>query len=243
MVPPIPSDVSQIGRSASGDAYLFPSDEELTQRALWVAFLIVIGWTILGLGGALPLYLVSTPCLAQLGNSAVFGGSYSTLQDLSLLRLLKLFDSGEFQTANLSTLKRAEPHNDVYHARVRVIVLTALTLVLGVLPALWKIVKEFNRGVAYRKRWVEVRCEGNEMGWLGATKAPGFVGWGEKRLKDFILKSGLSSGFEARSGIGRNGARLRNRDNRSRRRGEEQPLNTTEEANLEIDIQSLFSIS
>jgi len=89
--------------------------------------------------------------------------------------------------------------------------------------------------VAYRKRWVEVKCGGKELGWLSARDAPGFVGWGEKKLKDFILKSGLSSSLEnSANNNGRNG---------SGRRTEDRPLSNTEEENLEVDIRSLFSIA
>lgn len=244
LVPAVPSDVSNAGRSTTEDAKLFPSDEQLNQRALWISFLIVLGWSVLGLIGALPLYLVQTPCIAQTGPPTIYGGAYSTLQDLSLMRLLRLFDDGTISTSNLIKLQaRAESTDseDPQHARVRVIVLTALTLVLGVLPALWKIVKEFNKLVAYRKSFVNVRCEGKELGWLSARDAPGFVGWGEKRLKDYMLKIGLSLSMEAREER-QNGVRPRNGERRTRRPEERQPLNHNEDANLEIDIQSLFSI-
>lgn len=232
LVPSVPSDVSDAGRSLAQDATLFPSDEQLSQRTLWISFLIALGWTILGLGGALPLYLVSTPCLADLGPQSSFGGVYSTLQDLSLLRLLRLLDNGSatnktnaFRSRAIVNGKDAAPE-----ARRRLIILTVLVLVVGLLPALWKILKEFNGMVAYRKRWIEVRCQGKDMGWLSARKAPGFVGWGEKKLKDFILKTGLSSSLE------------RNGDKSRRRQPDDAQLSHGEEANLEVDIQSLFSI-
>jgi hypothetical protein len=62
------------------------------------------------------------------------------------------------------------------------------------------------------------------------------VGWGEKKLKDFVVKSGLSSSLES-------GANNRNGMNGSRRRTEDQTLSYREEANLEVDIRSLFSIA
>ena len=102
---------------------------------------------------------------------------------------------------------------------------------LGLLPVLWKILKEFNRTVAYRERWTEIRCQGLEMGWLSARHAPGFVGWGEKRLKDYMVKIGLSSSLDANE-----------RNARSRRRRRAQELNNEEKGNYEIDVQSLFSI-
>ncbi|KAG5647674.1 hypothetical protein DXG03_008397 [Asterophora parasitica] len=242
LVPSLPSDISNAGRSAAKDAELFPSDEQLSQRALWVSLMIVLGWTILGLIGALPLYLVSTPCLAENGTSARFGGAYSTLLDLSLMRLLRLLDNGNVSTVNLVARiqTRAEPSEDPQNVHVRVIVLTALTILLGVLPPLWKIVKELNALVAYRRAFTEVRCEGKELGWLSATQAPGFVGWGEQRLKDFILKTGLSYSMEPRDGRAR--ARNGEPSTRTRDREERQPLNNSEEANLDVDVQSLFSI-
>ncbi|KAG6842425.1 hypothetical protein C0991_007555 [Blastosporella zonata] len=247
LVPSLPSDVPKSGRSAADNADIFPSDEELSQRTLWISFLIVLGWSIIGLAGALPLYLVSIPCLADSDNVAVFGGAYSMLQDLSLLRLLRLFDNGSISTSNLIQLKaRASSSDDPQNARVRVIVLTVLTLVLGLLPALWKIIKEFNKLVAYRKEFAEVLCEGKELGWLSANDAPGFVGWGEKRFKDFMLKTGLSSSMEPRNGRAdartRNGNGNGNGERRGHRPEEMQPLTKTEEANVEVDIQSLFSI-
>lgn len=198
----------------------------------------MLGWSILGLASALPLYLVSTPCIAQTGSPSIFGGVYSTLHDLSLLRLLRLFDEGGLSTSNLIHIRATGIDQDPHHARVRVIVLTVLTLVLGLFPALWKILREFNTMVAYRKSFVDVRCAGQELGWLSASQAPGFMGWGERRMKDFILKIGLGYSMEVRDG---NDSRARNDYGRPRR-SEEQPLNYQEEANLGVNVQSLFSI-
>ena len=170
---------------------------------------------------------------------------YSTLQDLSLLRLLKFLDDANNSTTTRTAIavqSRAivNVSDASANARIRLIVLTCLVLVLGLLPALWKILKEFDRLVAYRKRWIDVRCEGKELGWLSVRAAPGFVGWGEKRLKDFIIKTGLSSSLESNGGRARNwngagnGTRRRQTDDAQFSRGEE--------ANLDIDIQALFSI-
>ncbi|KIK70577.1 hypothetical protein GYMLUDRAFT_148994 [Collybiopsis luxurians FD-317 M1] len=236
LVPDMPSDVSDVGHSAVGDANLFPSDEQLAQRTIWTCFLIVLGWSILGLL-TLPLYLVSIPCLANQPPEAVFGGSYSALQDLSLTRLLRAFDASNVSSnALISIHKRAS--NDPQNLRPRIIVLTVFAVVLSLFPALWKILREFDKHVAYRKRWIETKCQGLEMAWLSARNAPGFVGWGEKHLKDFILKTGLSSSLD-KSGAG-NGSRSAGRP--SRDRTEREPLNDSEKAALEVDIQSLFSI-
>lgn len=234
----MPSNVSDAGRSTTEDADLFPFDEQLNQRALWLSFLIVSGWALLALGGALPLYLISTPCQANLPSPATFSGGYSSLQDLSLLRVLRLFDQGNVKTTSLR--RRADP-GDPIHARERIIVLTVLALVLGLVPALWKILKEFNHLVAYRKRWLAVKCEGKDLGWLSASKAPGFVNWGERRLKDYIVKIGLSSTLDNGKSkpTNTNTARPRNGEKRTRR-SEEIPLTQIEDT--EVDVQTLFSI-
>ena len=81
LVPSVPSDVSDAGRSPAKDAQLFPSDEQLSQRVLWICTLIVAGWTVLALAAFLPLYMVSTPCLADSVPPARFSGVYSALQE------------------------------------------------------------------------------------------------------------------------------------------------------------------
>jgi hypothetical protein len=151
-------------------------------------------------------------------------------------------DNGNVTTTNLNGLHTREIVNDddLYHnTYIRLIVLTALVLGIAVFPALWKILREFDKMVAYRRRWIITKCEGKEMAWLSARDAPGFVGWGEKRLKAFVLKSGLSNAFE--TSPRRNGTR---RTGEQDMRGEdgERPLTRAEEANLEVDVQSLFSI-
>lgn len=245
LIPSMPSDVSDAGKSPSVDAELFPSDEQLAQRSLWIIFLIVFGWSILGIAGALPLYLVSTPCLADQTPISVYGGSFSALQDLSLFRLLRTFDASKISSNSLVVIQKRAT-NDPQNLRARIIILTVFAIVLVLFPSLRKVLKEFSRHVRYRNRWIETKCQGMEMAWLSANKAPGFVGWGEMRLKDFILKSGLSSSLD-KNGVGGNGSgngRSANIQNRNQSRGnpEREPLNDSEKAALEVDIQSLFSI-
>jgi len=226
--------------------------------------MIVLGWSFLALAGALPLYLVNTPCIGDLPSDvvsqgfsappgslsspsgAVFEGSYSTLNNLSLLRLLRLFDLGQLTKLDGSRIFRREVLSkpDPFNAHIRVIVLTALTILLGLLPPLIKIIKEFNKVVAYRQRWLEYKCEGKDMGWLSARSAPGFRLWGEKQLKDYLVKIGLSSTLNESGSRNANGTRARNGEKRTRRREEEQPLNRADDSpnNAEVDIQSLFSI-
>ncbi len=236
LVPSLPSDVSDAGRSPAKDADLFPSDEQLSQRVLWICTLIVAAWTILALGGFLPLYMVSTPCIADSTSPARFTGVYSVLQDLSLLRLLHLLDAGQVTTTDLRVLLSAREivngTDAAPHARIRIIIATALAIVVGLLPVLWKILKEFNRTVAYQERWATVYCQGIEMGWPPARHAPGFAVFGERRLKDYLVKIGLSSSLD----------NTNDRNARSRRRRRARELNNEEKGQLEIDVQSLFSV-
>ncbi|KAJ3830358.1 hypothetical protein F5880DRAFT_1067127 [Lentinula raphanica] len=238
LVPSMPSDVSEAGQSASGDAELFPSDEQLAQRAIWISFLIVLAWSFLGLVGALPLYLVTIPCLASQPSTAIYGDSYSALQDLSLVRLLRSFDATGVSSNVLITIRKRAT-DDPQNLRARLIVLTVLAIVLALFPALWKLIREFNKVSAYRKRWIETKCQGIEMAWLSARKAPGFVGWGEKHLKDFILRTGLSSSLDRNGSNSRSATQTRTL---SRHGSEREPLDDSEKAGLEVDIQSLFSI-
>ncbi|QRW26899.1 hypothetical protein RhiXN_01494 [Rhizoctonia solani] len=134
----------------------FPSDGELAQRTLWVAFLLVFGWTIVGLIGALPLYLVGTPCLGDSYPRAVFGGRVSTLQDLSLLRLLKMYDEGAVTTTFDTGLGRraiVNGDNRTPAAHTRLIILTIFIIVLFAFPALFKLLREWTNILACRRRW------------------------------------------------------------------------------------------
>jgi len=245
LVPPIPDDINDAGRSAGRDAQLFPSDEQLSQRTLWVTFLVVLGWSVLALGGALPIYLVNIPCNSQLPGHALFTGGFSSLQDLSLLRLLRVIDDQAIDLNVLSQRALIGDESDPQNLRLRIIILTIIMLVLGLLPALWKILREYNTVATHRKRWLQIKCEGKDLGWLSGKDAPGFQNWGEKRFKKFIKKIGLTSGMDGdeqskqnarrTSGFPRSGFSRPSRD-------EELPLNGLDN-NVEVDIQSLFSIS
>ena len=259
MVPPLPSDVSDLGGSSAGDARLFPSDDELIQRTIWNGFLLVLGWTIIGLAIAIPLYLVDTPCFGRTIPSPQYTGEYSALQDLSILRLLRLLENGSIntsvQTRSITTLSLSGVHkrlivngvDEAHKARVRLLVLTIILLVLSVLPALGKLLREFNALVAYRKRWLSLRCEGYEMGWLSKDRVPGLDGMGEKEIKDMIVKYGLSTSLEQSS----EGQRRR-REDIERRYGASvitDDLNGSlalpaqvQEDGAEIDVTGIFSI-
>ena len=230
LYPSLPSDLSGAGRTNTEDARLFPSDEQLLQRFLWLAFIIVTGWSIIGLGGALPIYLVNIPCYLTTSTS-FYGGATSVLLELSILRLLRVFDTGQAPLFQGTA-------NDLLHARVRVIVITALTLAGGLLPALYLVLREFGKLVEYRRQWIDVKCQGKELGWLSASRAPGFVGWGEKRMKQFVISSGLTSSLDATE----NSNRIHSMRRRGGRRRRLQEFNGIEEANSEVDIQMLFSI-
>ena len=242
----MPEDVSDAGRSAARDAELFPSDEQLSQRVLWTCLLIALGWSVLGLGGLLPLYMVNTPCLASTLPPAPETGAYSALQDLSLLRLLRLTDPNPTSSSTSAALSQLAlrdliPGEDDSQVRTRLIILTALAIVLGVLPAFVLIIREFNKIVTYRERWLELRCGGLEMGWLSASSAPGLVGWGERRIKDFIVKVGLSASLDPPENIHGNGNGNGNHIS-SRRRKRELERIEQRRAELEIDVRSVFSI-
>lgn len=235
LVPPTPSDVPDAGRSALVDDRLFPSDEELSQRTLWTCLIIVLGWSLVGLGGALPIYLVSTPCLAHSAGDPNFTGVYSTIQDLSLLRLLQLLEASSASTNTThSVLDVFNSDNQASKARLRIVILAILAVFAATLPALYKILKEINNLVAFRRRWLEMRCEGKEMGWLSSRKAPGFAGWGEKRIKDYLVKIGLSSSLGGSS-------RSNNRPPQLSRRTQSYYQNTQNSV-LEVDVQSLFTV-
>jgi hypothetical protein len=238
MVPSISGVPSDPSDPAAEDARKFPSDEELSQRTLWLCFVIVLGWSILGLACALPLYIISLPCLAETATPPRYLGGYSTLQDLSILRVLQLFDNRDISTqSNSSVLEIVNGKDLKRRARVRVIIVTVL-IVVGLLPALFKILREYNKLFAFRRKWTDIHLQGKEMGWISARDAPGFIGWGEKRLKDFILKTGLSSSLDfsaepASTGVGRRG--------RTGRRGYG-PYMFEEESGFEVDISSLFTV-
>jgi hypothetical protein len=247
MVPDVSQDVEDTGRSPTKDAQLFPSDEQLSQRTLLIAFLIAVGWSILALGGALPIYLVKTPCHLQLPVHVTFGGDFSSLQDLSLIRLLRIFDEQHAQVTDLNSLSQRAligDETDPWNARLRIIILTAITVVLALLPALWAILRQFDIILDYRKRWLQIKCEGKDLGWLSAKNAPGFQTWGERRFKSFIKNIGLTSGMDD---DGRDANHSSRNDGgaprrKPKRRGEEAPLYGTEK-DTEVDIQCLFSIS
>ncbi len=89
------------------------------------------------------------------------------------------------------------------------------------------------------------------MGWLSAQQAPGFVGWGEKRLKDFIIKTGLSASLDRNAGIGMSGNMAGvgsgnrgqpPRQNSHARRQTSEQMGDDERADLDVDVASLFTI-
>ncbi|TFY74538.1 hypothetical protein EWM64_g9475 [Hericium alpestre] len=228
------------GGSRASDTWTFPSDEELSQRTLWFCFVIVAWWSIVGLAGALPVYLVTTPCIAQSALPPQLSGTYSTLQDLSLLRLLQLLDSRNITTsASTAADARAVLNGtDVFwRTRIRVIILIVLLIVVAILPALWMLLREFNNLSAARRIWTDVHLKGIEMGWLSIREAPGFLGWGEKAVKAFITKTGLSSTLGANGNGNGNGA-----SNDRSRRIQEWGLEDPDEGLAEVDIQGLFTI-
>jgi hypothetical protein len=220
----------------------------LSQRTLWLCFLIVLGWSILGLAAGLPLYTISIPCVAETGVAPRFLGGYSTLQDLSVLRVLQLLDNRDVSTSSNTNVFEVVNGQDLrlngqdlkWRGRVRIIVLTVLLVVLGLVPALVKILREYGKLLAFRCKWTDVHLQGKEMGWISARQAPGFAGWGEKRLKDFILKNGLSSSLDFSAEPANSGTGRHERSGRRRQGGPYMYLE--EDYGLEVDILSLFTI-
>jgi hypothetical protein len=260
IVPGMPTDVSDLGDSAAGDARLFPSDDELSQRTIWLAFMLVLAFTCVGLVLALPLYTVSTPCTGNTAPNSTYGGQWSLLQDLSLLRLLQLLKQGNITTHSPAsslfsshiTLQRrltVDGKDYAHTARVRLLILTVLLLILAVFPALIKIIREFNKLLAYHKRWVAIRCEGLEMGWLSVSRAPGLKRMGEAQVKALFEKTGMTQRASG-SGLsstytGRESPR-RQRSNTPTNDGEEGSLTGRRrgipEGGREIDVTGIFTI-
>jgi hypothetical protein len=138
------------------------------------------------------------------------------------------------------------------NTEIRLIVLAVLVVVVAAIPAIFKLLHEYTRLVNYRRRWIDVRCDGLEMGWLSKTHARGFDGWGESRLKEFLIKTGLSKGFknggeprEGFAGVGAGGGgpggwlggRMGRDESRTPPPGEE------EKARPEVDLQGLFTVA
>lgn len=250
----MPADVSDLGDSPAGDARLFPSDDELIQRTIWLAFILVLGFTAIALVVALPLYMVSTPCTGDTGPYSTYGGQWSALQDLSLLRLLQLLKQGNINTHSpVSPLHNAlqrrltvDGKDYAHTARIRLIVLTVLLLVVAVFPALIKILREFNKLLAYHRRWAAIRCDGLEMGWLSVSRAPGLKRMGEAQVKALFQRTGM---MKRGSGSAPSSGRESPRGPRS-----DSPTNDGEEGVLtgrrrgvsegghELDITGIFTI-
>ncbi|KZP00877.1 hypothetical protein CALVIDRAFT_493343, partial [Calocera viscosa TUFC12733] len=170
----------------------FPSDEQLAQRVLFLALRIVAGWTLLGLVAAIPLYTVDTPCLGETGEMSFFGGRLSSLTDLSVLRLLQLLDADQAGKAAAHSLARRDIlGSSTSNVRTRLIILAVLVLVLGVLPALWHLIREHAKLLRLRQAFVMQRCGGLEMGWLSVRRAPGLEGLGEREVKAVLGRAGV----------------------------------------------------
>ncbi|KAI0308375.1 hypothetical protein B0F90DRAFT_1807574 [Multifurca ochricompacta] len=217
MVPSISNAPTDPGESALADTRGFPSDEELSQRTLWFCFLMVLGWSILGLAAVLPLYIISIPCIAETAPTPRYLGGYSTLQDLSLLRVLLLLDNREVSTSsNTRVLEVVNGQDLKWRARVRIIIVAALLVVVGILPALVKILREYSKLIAFRRNWTDVQMQGKEMG----------------------LSSSLEFSAEpASSGTGTGRRRRQGRQWESSHH-----MFSQEDVGLEVDVLSLFTV-
>lgn len=243
-------------------AQLFASDEQLAQRTLWVVFLICLGWSFLALAVVLPLYLVQTPCLPNSDPQVSYGGRYGTLNDLSLLRVLRMLDNGSVNTGSTPATKRhlffvkrlIDNGKDLSkNAYARLIALCVILIVLAILPALWKLWKEFRRLANYYQAWHEGRCERYEMAYLSCGTghsallgtrggAWGWRGWGEGRVKAFFRKSGLGSGPGLGAGAGDRAALSPAERTGRRARNQPSPGSSEEKADAEINVTSVFSV-
>ncbi|KAI9511899.1 hypothetical protein F5148DRAFT_974431 [Russula earlei] len=242
MVPSISDVPADPSDPAAADVRSFPSDEELSQRTLWLCFLIVLGWSILGLVGALPLYMISVPCLAETAPAPRFLGGYSMLQDFSVLRVLQLLDNRDVVTPrNANVLEVVDGEDLKWRGRLRLIILSGLLILVGLIPAVVKILHEHGKLTAFRRKWINVYLQGREMGWISARAAPGLAGWGEKRVKDFILKTGLSSSLDFSAEHANSGTTRRGRSGRHRNPGPY--MFSQEDFGMEVDISSLFTIT
>ncbi len=247
----------QPGQAVSDPAQLFASDEQLAQRTLWIVFLICLVWSFIALALALPIYLVQTPCLPNSGVDTQYGGRYGTLNDLSLLRLLRMLDDGKINGASqgqkIGSLWRRlldQNGNDLApNAYGRLIAICVIIIVLAILPALWKLWKEFRVLANYHKSWDEKRCERYEIAYISAGTgnsvllgnrggAWGWRGWGEGKVKAFFRKAGLGgTGLRA----GANSAAVEDKEGR-RARNRSSPEGNEEKADAEINVTSVFSI-
>ncbi|KIM28865.1 hypothetical protein M408DRAFT_16235 [Serendipita vermifera MAFF 305830] len=249
----------QPGQAVSDPAQLFASDEQLAQRTLWIVFLICLVWSIIALAVALPIYLVNTPCLPNSGPETQYGGRYGTLNDLSLLRLLRMLDDGQINGASQGKIfwKRLLDQNGkdlAPDANGRLIAICVIMIVLGILPILWKLWKEFTALAAYYKAWDEGRCERYEIGYLSAGTgnsillgnrggAWGWRGWGEGKVKAFFRKAGLGGGSGLRPGPkAPAGDDADMPSSGRRRRNQPSPDSIEEKADAEVNVTSVFSV-
>jgi len=255
----------QPGQAVSDPAQLLASDEQLAQRTLWIVFLICLVWSFIALAIALPIYLVETPCLPTSDPQTQYGGRYGTLNDLSLLRLLRMLDSGQIngtsQAKRSSILWRRlldQNGNDLApDAYGRIIAICVIIVVLAIFPTLWKLWKEFNALAGYYKEWNQGRCENYEMAYLSCGTgnsrllgnrggAWGWRGWGEGKVKAFFRKAGLGGGSGLRAGpvATTEGFDVPSpRENEGRRqRVQPSPGSSEEKADAEVNITSVFSV-
>ncbi|KAH7100165.1 hypothetical protein BKA62DRAFT_801451 [Auriculariales sp. MPI-PUGE-AT-0066] len=245
LVPSVPTDVADAGRSPADDQRLFPANTSLAQRTIWVAFLISAGWCLIGLAAALPLYMVNTPCIANTATSPQHHGQYATMQDMSIGSDNSTGDSqqivplgGGLQARALIARAAADGPEAAANKNVetRLIILTVLVLLLAVLPALWKLMKEFVLLANYRKRWEDVHCAGIEMAWLSTKNAPGFRGWGEHRIKEYLVKNGLSQS------LSRAGSQRRRQTTEGHAKEASGRTATQDEHLPEVDVHGLFTV-
>ena len=76
------------------------------------------------------------------------------------MRVLQLFDNRDVSTrSNASVLEIVNGEDLKRRARLRVIIVTVLLIVVGLLPALVKILREYSMLVAFRRKWTDVHLQ------------------------------------------------------------------------------------
>ena len=201
----------------------------------------------------MPLYVVDTPCTGDTLPNAKYGGQYSALHDLSLIRLLRLLPRGSVSTGSAVLHRRlfVDGVDESRKARSRLLGLTILVVVLAVAASLL-LFREFHKLLSYRRLWLRVRCGEMEMGWLSAGQTPGLASLGEDAVKEVFADNGLVSAARGRISVGSNGSnehwRRRSVVSMRQRRQRDEPYET-EDANRssytdgnDIDVTGVFCV-
>ncbi|KAF9519867.1 hypothetical protein BS47DRAFT_1357887 [Hydnum rufescens UP504] len=182
--------------------------------------------------------------------NAQYGGQYSALHDLSVIRLLRLLHRGSV-TPDEGVLQRrllVDGVDESHKARLRLLVLSIMVIVL-VMAALLMLYREFNKLLSYRRLWLRVRCDDMEIGWLSLDQTPGLTGLGEEAVKDVFAGNGLVSARRGRNSVGSNESRRRRSTALARQGPQHDEHSESDDANNssytdgnDIDVTGVFSV-